>query len=124
MTTSNLFGDELRRLRKEAGLSLADLADAAGFSIVHMSDIERAKKNPPPPEKIQKLLSRMNRADALDQLLLLAAQSRKSIEISVEDKADDVASMLVALARRCDEGDLDPGMAQRIKDILERRPEE
>lgn len=117
----NTFGDELRRLRKDARLSLADVADAAGCSIVHMSDVERGKKNPPSPDKIEKILKKLNQEELLPQMLLYAAQARRSVEISVEDAADDVTSMLVALARRCDEGELDADTARSIRDLLERR---
>lgn len=120
MTPKNLFGDELRRLRKAASLSLAELADAAGCSIVHVSDVERGKKNPPQTAIIEKMLKRMRREEQLPKMLVLAAQSRRSIEISVERTDANVASMLVALARRCDEGQLDPETARKIREILDK----
>ena len=51
-------GKELRRIRKEKGLSIQILADLAGISYVNLSSIERGKQNPR-PETIKKL------ADAL-----------------------------------------------------------
>jgi transcriptional regulator with XRE-family HTH domain len=114
----SLFGDELRRLRRAKELSLANLADSIGCSIVYMSDVERGRRNPPGPEKIRKLLVIMGEEQRFSEMLVLAARSRQSIEISVEDKNDQVADMLVALARRCDEGSLDDELARRIKDIL------
>ena len=119
MNQENPFGDELRRLRRTAGLTLKDLADEIGCTIVYVSDVERGRRNPPNPKKIQKLLARMDQEDKFAELLFLAARSRQSIEISVEDKTDDVASMLVALARRCDEGSLDDEMLRQLRDILE-----
>ena len=116
----SLFGGELRRLRRAKELSLADLADAIKCSIVYISDIERGKRNPPSPQKIRNLLAKMREEDRLSEMLLLAAKSRQSIRISVEDKNDEVAEMLVALARRCDEGSLDEDLARRIKKILDR----
>lgn len=120
MKKTNLFGEAIRRLRRAKEMSLADLADTIACSIVYISDVERGKRNPPSPEKIQRLLDRMGEGHRLSEMLVLAARSRQSIEISVEDKNDQVADMLVALARRCDEGSLDDELARRIKEILER----
>jgi transcriptional regulator with XRE-family HTH domain len=122
LNKTNLFGDALRRLRRAKEMSLADLADAIGCSIVYISDVERGRRNPPGLEKIRRLLDRMDEGHRFSEMLVLAARSRQSIEISVEDKNDQVADMLVALARRCDEGSLDDELARRIKEILD--PEE
>ena len=40
------FGSEVRQLRKVRGLTLAELADATGVSVSHLSAIERATVNP------------------------------------------------------------------------------
>jgi transcriptional regulator with XRE-family HTH domain len=124
LNKKSLFGEELRRLRRAKEMSLADLADAIGCSIVFISDVERGKRNPPSPEKIRKLLATMGEEVRFSEMLKLAARSRQSIEIPVEDKDDQVADMLVALARRCDEGSLDDELARRIKDILDREEAE
>jgi transcriptional regulator with XRE-family HTH domain len=124
LNNGSLFGKELRRLRRAKELSLAKLADAIRCSIVYISDVERGKRNPPNPDKIRKLLARMGEEDRLPEMLRLAAKSRQSIEISVEDKDDEVADMLVALARRCDEGSLDEDLARKIKKMLEREEAE
>lgn len=124
MKKKSLFGDELRRLRRAKELSLADLADTIGCSIVYMSDVERGRRNPPSPEKIRKLLVTMGEEQRLSEMLVLAARSRQSIEISVEDKNDQVADMLVAPVRRCDEGSLDDELARKIKEILDREEAE
>lgn len=124
MKKESLFGGQLRRLRRAKELSLADLADAIKCSIVYISDVERGKRNPPSPHKIRKLLARMDEEHRLSEMLLLAAKSRQSIEISVEDKNDEVADMLVALARRCDEGSMDDDLARKIKEILDQEEAE
>lgn len=124
MKKKSLFGEQLRRLRRAKELSLADLADTIGCSIVHMSDIERGRRNPPSPERIRKLLVKMGEEQRLSEMLVLAARSRQSIEIPVEDKNDQVADMLVALARRCDEGSIDEELARKIKQILDQEEAE
>ncbi len=40
----NLVGRELRRLRKNSGLTLKQLARRVGISIPHLSDIERGMR--------------------------------------------------------------------------------
>jgi transcriptional regulator with XRE-family HTH domain len=114
------FGEELRRLRREARRSLVDLADAAGCSIAFVSDVERGRKHPPAPVVIRKMLRAIGKEDHLERLLILAAQARRRVEISVEGKDEVVTSMLLALARRCDEGSLTDEVAQQIQHLLER----
>lgn len=120
MKTRTAFGEELRRLRREAGKSLADMADALECSITYVSDIERGKKNPPSRENIVKLAQCLRQMDQLTHLLALAAVSRKSIEITVPAKNDELAMMLSALARRCDEGGLDEATVEKILKLLEK----
>lgn len=115
----NQFGSELRRMRRAKGLSLVTLADAIGCSIVHMSDIERGHKNPPSPDKIAKLLKAVSATGELERMQALAILARRSIEIRVGNDSPSVTDMLVALARRCDEGSLDEGAAKKIRRILE-----
>ncbi|MGK5628502.1 helix-turn-helix domain-containing protein [Streptomyces sp. URMC 123] len=44
----HLFGAEMRRLRNDAGMSLAGLADIVGYSKQHMANIETAERMIPP----------------------------------------------------------------------------
>ncbi|MGD0383657.1 MAG: transcriptional regulator [Thermoguttaceae bacterium] len=119
MNKKKLFGETLRHLRRAKEMTLADIADTIRCSIVFISDVERGRRNPPSPEKIRKILVKMGEENKLPEMLILAARSRQSIEISVKDKDDHVADMLVALARRCDEDSLDDEVVMRIKEILE-----
>jgi transcriptional regulator with XRE-family HTH domain len=114
----SLFGVELRRMRRAKEMSLVDLAKAIDCSIVYISDIERGKRNPPSEEKIRKLLSVLGEENRISEMLFLATRSRQRIEISVEDKDDQVTEMLMAMARRCDDGSLDKDLAKKIKKIL------
>ncbi|MBX6423340.1 helix-turn-helix domain-containing protein [Thermosulfurimonas sp. F29] len=54
-TAMSLFGKTLRRARKNAGLTLKNVAEAMGWSIVYLSDVERGRRNPPKPEMMLKL---------------------------------------------------------------------
>ena len=119
MRTPTPFGDAIRQLRKACGKSLGQLADFIGCSIVHMSDIERGKKNPPSADRILALLECLGAAEKLDEMLVLAAQARRSIEIAVEGKGGEATHMLIALQRRCDEDNLDEETARQIRKLLE-----
>ncbi len=117
----NTFGPELRRLRGEVHLTLVDIADHMGWSIVYISDIERSKRNPPAPKDIEKILRRMGKESSLPEMLRLAAEARKSIEIPLSNSNSlEVKNMLIALARQVDEGSLDQEVARQIQQLLER----
>lgn len=49
------FGEEIRELRKRAGLSQRDLADRVGIDFTYLSKIENNKADPPSEEVIRKL---------------------------------------------------------------------
>lgn len=117
---SGNYGEELRQLRRVTGRTLANLADALGCSIAYMSDVERGRKNPPPAEATKKLLAALGKLEHLARMLTLAAQSRKSVEISVKDKPDDVTRMVAGLARSCDEGTMDEETARKIIRLLKK----
>jgi len=42
----SLFGDRLRSLRKNAGLSQEEVADRAGIHVTYLSGVERGLRNP------------------------------------------------------------------------------
>lgn len=115
------YGARLRQLRNEAGLNLEDLAQVIGCTIVHMSSIERGERSPPDDRKTWKLLKRMGKEDLFEDFVILAAKSRKRVEISLKDKPTKVTNILVALARGCDEGELDNHDFEQIRAIVERR---
>jgi transcriptional regulator with XRE-family HTH domain len=115
------FGCDLRRLRRQAGRSLADLADVLGCSIAYVSAVERGQKNPPSPKDIRRLLVFLDQESEYPKMLCLAVKARQSVEIPVNDKSEEVTDMLVALARRCDEGSLTDEVVEEIRKILETR---
>lgn len=108
----------MRRLRRAANLTIADVADAMGCSIVYVSDIERGQRNPPSREMLKKALKAMGCMEHLSELDALSTRSRKSIEIPIAGKREDEAAMVAALARRCDEDALSPEEIHKIIVIL------
>lgn len=114
------FGVLLREWRRQKGLTLVDVADAAGISIVHMSDIERSRRNPPGEDTIRAIARRLGQESEVERLLALAALQRGSVEIPLAQKRNppELAETLVALARRCDQGDVDGEFVAALKDLL------
>src|SRR5579884_403057 len=71
-TTESTFGDLLRRLRSEAGLTQEDLAERAGLSARAISDLERGVNRYPYRTTVQRLVSALgveaSEAEALSEL--------------------------------------------------------
>jgi transcriptional regulator with XRE-family HTH domain len=70
MTVNKKFGTKLRELRKDAGLTLRELADSVGVNFSYLSKIENGVL-PPPSERVIERLARVLNFDK-DELLSLA----------------------------------------------------
>jgi transcriptional regulator with XRE-family HTH domain len=114
------FGAELRRLRRAANLTLVDLAAAADCSVVYVSQVERGDKSPPTPQKIEAMLRRIGCPQRTEEMLALAARSRRAIEIGLKDKSAEETDMLLALQRKSEAGEISVDLAQRISELLQR----
>ena len=77
---SQEFGRKFRRWRKEAGLTMGEVARKLGLSIPYISDIERGTR-PPPRVEILKKAARILGRDPRD-VVVSAAQSRGRYELS------------------------------------------
>ncbi len=71
------FGDYLRELRKEKGLSQKDLAERVDIDFTYLSKIETGSAAPPAEDTILRLADVL-RADA-DKLILLAGKVPKDL---------------------------------------------
>ena len=78
------FANELKTLRKQRGMTLRNLASAAGMDYTYINKLENDKAGPPTNEKIQRL-SAVLMCDA-DKLILLAGRiPAQQAEIESED---------------------------------------
>jgi len=117
---SKVFGQELRRLRGLSGLTMRDLAEEIGCSIVYISDIERSRRNPPAPSDIRKLVVKLGFPEVFPEMLRLAFEARRSIEFKLDDSSSPAEiNLLLAFKRRIDQGNLAPGIAERIREMLD-----
>jgi transcriptional regulator with XRE-family HTH domain len=111
------FGAELRRVRREKGKTLEDLAAIMGVSIPYVSDIERGQRSPPPRAVIAKVLTAWGCLDNLDYFAELAVQHRG--EFQMAPKNADERRVLVALERTL-EADLNTNQYEQIVELLKR----
>lgn len=90
------FGERVRELRKERGLSQRELAARAGIDFTYLSKIENARMEPPSEKVI------LNMAEALDtdpdELMLLAGKIPSDIRERIDVK-------MIKMLRRSVDGD-------------------
>ncbi len=76
MTNPTTFGQLLRHLRKRAGMTQGDLAAAAGYSVSHISALEKGQRQPDPQavaERFVPAFATLGEARLVDRMLELAA---------------------------------------------------
>lgn len=113
-TKSGGFGRHVRDLRhKINGMTMADVAEALGCSVVYVSDIETGKKNPPDVEKLKKW-AKLLQAD-LSELLLKAAREVNSVDLDLTGKSQSYQKTALLLARA---PDVSPEQMEAIEKIL------
>jgi transcriptional regulator with XRE-family HTH domain len=77
------FGSSIRKLRKERGISLRDLADRVKIDFTYLSKIENGKVDPP-SERIIKLVAKELDTDSEELLNLAGKVSSEQIRKAVE----------------------------------------
>ncbi|HFC97511.1 MAG TPA: XRE family transcriptional regulator [Thermosulfurimonas dismutans] len=110
------FGETLRALRIKRKLRLKDVAQAMGWSVVYLSDLERGHRNPPKPEVIAKLARVLN--VPAGELLAAASEDKRHVELPLETSPSK-REVALLLARTWDE--LTDEEARKIVEILKRR---
>lgn len=121
-TKAATYGSELRRIRVEERYSLKDLANVLGVTSAYISDIERNAKYPLNSEATLKLLKFMKREADLSHLMELEAYQRKNVEISLENKDEEIAKTVVLLRYKDHEGEITHEDWLRIREILQGVP--
>lgn len=111
------FGEMVRDLRVKKKMHLSRLAEALNCSVVYVSDIERDRRNPPSFDKIITIAETLG-VDP-NQLLKLAAQTKKKVELeidNVDEKRESTALMLARSWKKLEDDEI-----EEIKKILARR---
>lgn len=114
------FGDRMRKLRAERGVTLKDMADAVGVSSAYLSALEHGKRGRPSWHLIQRVIAFFNIIwDEAEEVVRLARISHPKIAIDtsgLNPKATELANRLADDVSRLDAETLDELLA-----VLERR---
>lgn len=94
------FGQALRRLRAERGVTQREMARAIGVSPAYLSALEHGNRSEPSWEFIQRVIGYFNIIwDEAEELQMLAGLSRPKVTINtagLNPKATEVANKLAA----------------------------
>ena len=107
------FGEYLRDLRKRAGLSQRELAEAAGIDFTYLSKIENSRVEPPAEQTLRLLAHRVD-ADP-DDLLARARKMPRDLKQLVAQSSPEKALLL----RRIAQTDLTPERVRRLLRLLD-----
>ena len=114
------FGDRMRKLRAERGVTLKDMADAIGVSSAYLSALEHGKRGRPGWHLIQRILTFFNIIwDEAEEVVRLARISHPRITIDtsgLNPKATELANRLAD-----DIGKLDTAALEELLSALDRR---
>lgn len=109
------FGDRMRKLRTERGVTLKEMAEALGVSSAYLSALEHGKRGRPGWHLIQRILAYFNIIwDEADEVVRLARISHPRIAIDtsgLNPKATELANRLADDIGKLDAATLDELLA-------------
>ena len=109
------FGDRMRKLRTERGITLKEMAEALGVSSAYLSALEHGKRGRPGWHLIQRILAYFNIIwDEADEVVRLARISHPRITIDtsgLNPKATELANRLADEIGKLDATTLDELLA-------------
>ncbi|MCY0149066.1 helix-turn-helix domain-containing protein [Hoeflea sp. G2-23] len=105
------FGEALRRLRAERGVTQREMAKAIGVSPAYLSALEHGQRSEPSWQFVQRVIGYFNIIwDEAEELQALSGLSRPKVTINtagLTPKATEVANRLAAAISRLDADTLD-----------------
>lgn len=105
------FGDRMRKLRAERGITLKEMADAIGVSSAYLSALEHGKRGRPGWHLIQRILAYFNIIwDDAEEVVRLARISHPRISIDtsgLNPRATELANRLADEIGKLDQSTLD-----------------
>lgn len=114
------FGDRMRKLRAERGMTLKTMAEAVGVSPAYLSALEHGKRGRPSWHLIQRIIAHFNIIwDEAEDVVRLARISHPRIAIDtagLSPRATELANRLADEIGRLDHATLD-----EIIGLLDRR---
>ncbi len=114
------FGDRMRKLRAERGVTLKEMADAIGVSSAYLSALEHGKRGRPSWHLIQRILNFFNIIwDEAEEVVRLARISHPRITIDTSGLAPKATELANRLAD--DIGRLDAATLDEMLSALEKK---
>jgi transcriptional regulator with XRE-family HTH domain len=111
------FGEKLRNLREERGLSQKEMAHALNVSAAYLSALEHGRRSQPGFPFVQRVIGYFNIIwDEAEELQRLAGLSQPRVTVDtagLDPLATEVANLMARTIRQLDKQALD-----RIKNIL------
>lgn len=92
------FGACLRRLRRQADITLVQLSKKCGFSVGYLGDLEAGRREPPSPEKVSDICTVLG-PGAHGVLLKSALYTRKQATIAINTPDSVSLDLLTSLCR-------------------------
>lgn len=118
------FGEKLRDLRAERGISQKDMAEAIGVSAAYLSALEHGKRGQPTWDKLQRIIQYFNIIwDEAEELQRLAMISDPRVTIDTGGLSPAATELANLLAMRIREIDTDTAndMIRQLKALPEKR---
>jgi transcriptional regulator with XRE-family HTH domain len=112
------FGEAIRRLRAERGITQRQMAKAIGVSPAYLSALEHGNRSEPSWEFVQRVIGYFNIIwDEAEELQMLAGLSRPKVTINtsgLSPKATEVANKLAAVI-----GCLDVATLEQLEELID-----
>lgn len=113
------FGARLRELRRERGVTLAEMAKALGVSSAYLSALEHGRRGKPSRQRLHQIVGYFNIIwDDADALIALAERSDPKVEVDTSGLSPDHTELANLLARRI--RTLSPTRIRQLIDMLNR----
>jgi transcriptional regulator with XRE-family HTH domain len=113
------FGEKLRRLRNERGISLKEMAAALGLSAAYLSALEHGRRGRPTHALVIAICAQLNIIwDDADELIRLARLSHPRVTVDtagLSPAATELANLLAERIRK-----LPAETTQRLLELLQR----
>lgn len=110
------FGERMRRLRRERGVTQKEMAAEIGVSAAYLSALEHGRRGLPPWATVQKIIGYFNVIwDEAEELQELAQMSDPRVVIDtsgLSPKATELANLLAARIDRMPDAQLDTLIAE------------
>jgi transcriptional regulator with XRE-family HTH domain len=120
------FGEKIRALRRQRGVSQRQMAEALGVSAAYLSALEHGRRGRPSWPMVQKIIGFFNVIwDEADELELLALMSNPRVVIDtsgLSPAATRLANLLAQSIARLGSDDLER-LRQQLAEALTKSPE-